>query len=99
MRTLAVRMDGIKNGADVADAAGDGAIGICVQLDPRFLAELNAGNIVFIDVADDPHGGEIGDGEGCGRAGEIYARGGGLVTFCATMTPEMGAYTLTMLLG
>ena len=78
MRTLAVRRDGIENGADIADAAGERAIGICVELDLRFLAELQLGNVVLVNIADDPDGGEIGDGEGRGRAGKADARGGGV---------------------
>ena len=78
MRTLAVRMRGIEHGTDVADAAGQRAVGIGVQPDAGFLAELQFGDVVFIDVADDPDGGEIGDGEGRGRAGKADARGGGV---------------------
>jgi len=34
---------GVENGADVADASGERAVGKCIQLDGRALAELQAG--------------------------------------------------------
>jgi hypothetical protein len=68
-----------------------GAIGIGGELDLRFLAELQLGNVVLVDIADDPDRGQVGDGEGRGRAGEATPAAAALVTFCATMTPEMGA--------
>ena len=52
----------------------DGAVGIGVELESRFLAELDFGNVVLVDIAENPDGGEIGDGEGRGGSGESYAR-------------------------
>ena len=50
---------GIEDRADVADGAGDDLIGIGVEANFGGVAEANAGQIVFIDVADDPDVGEI----------------------------------------
>jgi hypothetical protein len=91
MRTLAVRKRWIEHRTDVADVAGSGRSGYALTLNARFLAELQLGNVVLIDIAENPDAGEVGDGEGRGRAREVDARGGALVTFWPMMTPEMGA--------
>ena len=46
---------GIEHRADVADAAGERTIGIGVDVDLRFLAQLQLGNVVLVDIADDPN--------------------------------------------
>ena len=56
-------------------AAGERTVGIGIDPDLRFLAELQLGNVVLVDVANDPDPGEIGDGKGGGRARETHARG------------------------
>ena len=56
----------IEDGADVADDAGENAVGIGGEADVRLLAEMHGGEIVLVDIADDPDVGEIGDGEGVG---------------------------------
>src|SRR5579863_1274528 len=56
---------GIEHGSDVADVTLHGTIGIGIQLDEGFLAELQLGNVVLVDVAKDPDFSQVGDGE-CG---------------------------------
>ena len=43
-------------------------VGIGVQADVRFFAEVHVGKIVFVDVAENPDVAQIGDGERIGRA-------------------------------
>src|ERR1700679_1644088 len=66
---------GVQLGADVADCPGEGLAGECVELNICVLAEMDVGEIVLVDVADDPDVGEIGDGEGAGGASEGDAGG------------------------
>ena len=68
MRTFAVRMTGIKNSVDLTDGAGDHVVGIGIQPNIGRLADVDHGQIVLVDIADDPHLGEIGDGEGGRRS-------------------------------
>ena len=67
----------VELGADVADGSGEGFAGEGVELDVGVLAEMDAGEIVLVDVADDPDVGEVGDGEGAGGAGVGDAGGAG----------------------
>ena len=64
----------IEDGANVADVAGERAVGEGIEFDFCFLAELQLGNVVFVDIADNPYPGEVGDGEGRGRTLEAHTR-------------------------
>jgi hypothetical protein len=66
MRTLAVR-------SDVADLAGQRPIGIRVHHNARFLAELQLGNVILVDVADNPHAAQVGDGKRSCRSRQVDA--------------------------
>ncbi len=70
---------GVEDGADVGDGAGEGAVGVGGEMDVGFLAEVYLGEIVLVDVADDPDVREVGDGEGGGgaRVGDAGGGGGG----------------------
>jgi hypothetical protein len=57
---------GVEDSADVADCASDDAVRVGVEADIGGLAEVYVSEVVFVDVADDPDVGEIGDGEGGG---------------------------------
>ena len=76
---------GIENGANVADVARERAVRKRIEIDLGFLAELKPGNVVLVNVADNPDRGEIGDGEGGGRAGESDAGGRRVGDVCATI--------------
>jgi hypothetical protein len=54
--------------ADVADGSGEGLAGEGVEGDIGVLAEVDVGEVILVDVADDPDVGEVGDGEGAGGA-------------------------------
>lgn len=71
----------VKLGTDVADGAGEGFAGKGVERDVGVLTNVDVGEIIFVDVADDPDVGEVGDGEGAGGAciGDACCTGGGNV--------------------
>ena len=68
----------VKNGVNLADGAVEDAVGIGVQVNVRGLPKMNHGQIVLIDIADDPDVGEVGDGKGRGRSREGDAGGSGV---------------------
>ena len=49
----------IENGADVADRAGDDVIGIGFQANFGAVSQANVGQLIFVNVAEDPDVGEI----------------------------------------
>ena len=57
----------IQHRTDIADVAGQRPVGIGIELDLCRLPERQLGNVILIDIADDPYAGEIGDGEGSRR--------------------------------
>ena len=76
MRTFAVRMFGSSDCADVADRSLQHPVGIGVQADLGAVAEAHAGQVVFVHVADDPDGGQVGNRERiCAQT--LHARGVG----------------------
>jgi len=58
----------IKHGSDVVDVAAERAVRIGVDLDACFLADFDARDVVLVDIAKNPYGGEVGNGECGGRA-------------------------------
>ncbi len=64
---------GIENRQNVVDAALEDLVGIGVQVNIRVLADVHGVEIIFVNVADDPDIGKIGDGEGI-REPEVPAR-------------------------
>src|ERR1035441_1398044 len=56
----------IEYGTDVADRSPEHAVGVGVQADLGGVAEMHIGQIVLINVADDPDAGEVGDSERVG---------------------------------
>ena len=66
---------GIEDRADIADGPGERAVGIGIELDAGVLAEMDARQVVLVDVAEDPDAGEVGNGERRCRAGEGDAGG------------------------
>ena len=65
-RTFAVWRVGIENRQDVVDASLEDLFGIGVQADIGIFADAHGIEIVFVNVADDPDMGKIGDGERIG---------------------------------
>ena len=59
----------IEDGADVADHASQDAVGIGREANVRLLAKMHRGEIVLVDIADDPDVRQVGDGKGIGRTG------------------------------
>ncbi len=67
---------GIKHGVDLSDGAGDHMVWVGGQPDVSSLANVNHGQIVFVDIANDPHLREVGDGKSRGGARVGDARSG-----------------------
>src|SRR5579863_6241021 len=65
---------GIENGQDVVDAAFENFAGVGIQVDVRDIADVDGVEIVFINIADDPDIGEIGDGKRVGAGEPLNAR-------------------------
>src|SRR5208282_3084598 len=89
----------IENGTDVADVSCDRAVWKGVEFDLRFLAELQPGNVVLVNIADNPTVDRSAMVKAVAEPERFTPAAAAWVTFCATMTPEIGAYTLTTLLG
>src|ERR1035438_4525953 len=53
----------VENGSDVADPSGEKFVGIGAHANIRVLSQMNVGEIVFKDIAQDPDAGQVGDGE------------------------------------
>ena len=71
---------GIEDGADVGDSAFDCLARVGVEGDVGFFAEMDLGEVVFVDIADDPDVGEVSDdertvGTGGGETGGTGSRG------------------------
>ena len=66
----------VEDRADIADPSIEDLPGICVQTDLSRVTQMHGGQIVFVNIADDPHAGKIGDGERR-RAKALYASGVG----------------------
>src|SRR5258708_16911419 len=67
----------MENGANIVNDTGQNAIRISRKTDIGLLAEMNRGEIVLVDITDDPDVREVGDGKGVRRAGIGDASGAG----------------------
>lgn len=59
---------GVELCADVADGSGEGFTGEGVEGDVSVLAEMDVGEVILVDVADDPDVGQVGDSKGASGA-------------------------------
>jgi len=58
---------GIENGKNVVDATLEDPVGIGIETDVGRVADAHRVEIIFVNVADNPDVGQVGDGEGIRR--------------------------------